>query len=57
MKTLLIGSSLLLAGFGTLAAEPAPVVKDYGYFYNVPEHKFDLSQAPLQQQGYTVNPF
>lgn len=57
MKTLLIGSSLLLAGFGTLAAEPAPVVKDYGYFYNVPEHKSDLSQAPLQHQGYTVNPF
>ena len=28
MKTLLIGSSLLLASFSTLAAEPAPVIKD-----------------------------
>ena len=57
MKTLLIGSSLLLASFGTLAAEPTPVIKDYDYFYNVLEHKSDLSQAPLKQQGYTLNPF
>ena len=48
MKTSLIGSSLLLASFGTLAAEPAPVIKDYGYFYNVPEHKSDLSQAQFK---------
>ncbi len=48
MKTLLIGSSLLLASFSTLAAEPAPVIKDYGYFYNVPEHVSDLNQAQLK---------
>lgn len=57
MKTSLIGSSLLLASFGTLAAEPMPVIKDYDYFYNVPEHKSDLSQAQFKQQGYTLNPF
>ena len=48
MKTLLIGSSLLLASFSTLAADPAPVIKDYGYFYNVPEHVSDLSQAQFK---------
>lgn len=48
MKTLLTGFSLLLTSFGNLAAEPAPVIKDYGYFYNVPEHKSDLSQAQFK---------
>ncbi len=48
MKTLLLGFSLLLTSFGNLAAEPAPVIKDYGYFYNVPSHVSDLSQAQFK---------
>jgi len=48
MKTSLLGLSLLLTSFSSLAAEPAPVIKDYGYFYNVPEHKSDLSQAQFK---------
>ena len=48
MKTLLTGFSLLLTSFGNLAAEPAPVIKDYGYFYNVPSHGSDLSQAQFK---------
>ncbi len=41
MKTSLLGLSLLLTSFSSLAAEP--VIKDFGYFYNVPEHVSDLS--------------
>jgi len=48
MKTLLTGFSLLLTSFGNLAAEPAPVIKGYGYFYNVPSHVSDLSQAQFK---------
>ena len=48
MKTSLLGLSLLLTSFSSLAAEPAPVIKDYGYFYNVHEHKSDLSQAQFK---------
>ena len=48
MKTSLLGLSLLLTSFSSLAAEPAPVIKDFGYFYNVHEHKSDLSQAQFK---------
>ena len=48
MKTLLTGFSLLLTSLSTLAAEPAPVIKDFGYFYNVPSHVSDLSQAQFK---------
>ncbi|TMP72033.1 hypothetical protein CWB76_04920 [Pseudoalteromonas sp. S1609] len=48
MKTSLLGLSLLLTSFSSLAAEPAPVIKDYGYFYNVPEHVSDLNQAQFK---------
>ena len=48
MKTSLLGLSLLLTSFSSLAAEPAPVMKDFGYFYNVPEHKSDLSKAQFK---------
>ncbi|MDQ9090426.1 DsrE family protein [Pseudoalteromonas haloplanktis] len=48
MKTLLTGLSLLLTSLTCLADEPAPVIKDYGYFYNVPAHVSDLSQAQFK---------
>lgn len=48
MKTLLTGFSLLLTSISTLAAEPAPVIKDFGYFYNVPAHVSDLNQAQFK---------
>ena len=48
MKTLLTGFSLLLTSFSSLAVDPAPVIKDFGYFYNVPAHVSDLNQAQFK---------
>ncbi|MCQ8878713.1 DsrE family protein [Pseudoalteromonas shioyasakiensis] len=48
MKMLLTGFSLLLTSLTCLADEPAPVIKDYGYFYNVPAYVSDLSQAQFK---------
>ncbi|MGO2128198.1 MAG: DsrE family protein [Pseudoalteromonas prydzensis] len=48
MKTLLLGFSLLITSLTTIAAEPAPVIKDFGYFHNVAKHVSDLSQAQFK---------
>lgn len=38
MKTSFIGLTLVLTCLTAFADEPRPVIKDYGYFYNVPAH-------------------
>ena len=48
MKALLTGFSLLLTSISTLAADHAPVIKDFGYFYNVPAHVLDLNQEKFK---------
>lgn len=48
MKTLLMGFSLLLTSLAVSAQEPEPVIKDFGFFYNVPEHTSDLKQMQFK---------
>ncbi|MFK3861495.1 DsrE family protein [Pseudoalteromonas rhizosphaerae] len=48
MKTSLLGFGLLATSLTTIAAEPTPVINDFGYFYNVPAHVSDLSQAQFK---------